>query len=108
MLSRLDVRADAQRMIVTSGITARISHCGAAQGNCRVRTVSSSGTISTIAGTGNCGYTTIGFTNPCGFITGDGAPATCAELNGPYGVGIDSAGNIYIGDSVSDCGKHAV
>ncbi len=80
---------------MTSVITASFSHGGAAQSNCRVRKVSSSGSISTIAGNGTCGF------------SGDGGPATSAELNGPYGVTVDSAGNMYIVDSVSDCGKHA-
>ncbi len=79
-------------LIVTSGITARTSHGGAAQGNCRIRKVSSFGTISTIAGNGTCG------------ISGDGGPATSAELNEPVGVAVDSAGNVYISDAVSDCG----
>ena len=55
------------------------------QDNCRVRKVSS-GTITTIAGTGTCGY------------NGDNISATTAELNIPSGVALDSNGNLYIGD----------
>jgi len=53
----------------------------------RVRKIDISGTISTVAGTGQPGY------------SGDGGPATSAELNGPFGIALDNAGNLYIADS---------
>jgi len=53
----------------------------------RVRKVTPGGTITTLAGTGVEGY------------SGDGGPATSAELNGPYRVTVDTAGNVYIPDS---------
>ncbi len=53
----------------------------------RVRKVTPGGTITTIAGTGNAGY------------SGDGGPATSAELYGPYRVTVDLQGNVYIPDS---------
>jgi hypothetical protein len=53
----------------------------------RVRKVSPGGTISTLAGTGAGGF------------SGDGGPATSARLNGPWGVGVDGQGNVYIGDN---------
>ncbi len=56
------------------------------QGNNRVRKVSASGIISTIAGTSAAGY------------NGDGIPATSAQLNGPYDVAVDSAGNVFVAD----------
>jgi sugar lactone lactonase YvrE len=56
-------------------------------GECRVRKVNTSGTITTLAGTGTCGY------------NGDGIPANTAELNLPHGVAVDSSGNVYIGDT---------
>lgn len=56
--------------------------------NFGIREVSSSGTISTIAGTlGTAGY------------SGDGSLATGAELNYPSGVFIDGAGNLFIADT---------
>jgi len=55
--------------------------------NARIREVTAStGVISTIAGNGTVGY------------SGDGGAATSAELNGPSGVALDSAGNVYIAD----------
>ncbi len=114
-------------------------------GNCRVRKVSASGTISTVAGDGqnNCVYSgdgvvavatamapfdvavdsagnlfiadginnrvlkvdastgivsTIAGTGTAG-ISGDNGPATSAQLNRPVGIALDSAGNLYIADS---------
>ena len=52
----------------------------------RVRKVSN-GVITTVAGSGT----------PGGF-SGDGGPATSAQLNNPNGVAVDSAGNLYISD----------
>lgn len=55
--------------------------------NNRIRKVSSStGNISTVAGNGTQGY------------TGDGGPATNAELNDPSGIVIDSSDNLYFVD----------
>jgi hypothetical protein len=54
----------------------------------RVReVVKSTGIIITVAGNGTAGY------------TGDGGPATSAELYAPYGVAVDSNGNLFIADS---------
>jgi trimeric autotransporter adhesin len=55
--------------------------------NFRIRKVSPSGTISTIAGNGLMSY------------SGDGGPATAAQLNGPLGVGVDTHENLFIADS---------
>ena len=54
--------------------------------NHRIRRVDREGRISTIAGTGEAGF------------SGDGGPATAARLNNPYGVWVSGAGEIYIAD----------
>jgi sugar lactone lactonase YvrE len=54
------------------------------QGNHRIRKVTTTGIISTVAGNENKGY------------NGDGGLAIAAQLNDPRGVAIDSAGNLYI------------
>jgi sugar lactone lactonase YvrE len=57
------------------------------EGNQRIRKVDgTSGLISTVAGTGTGGY------------NGDGITAITAELYYPFGVAVNSSGNIYIGD----------
>jgi RHS repeat-associated protein len=51
------------------------------------KVTASTGIITTVAGNGTAGY------------SGDGVAATSTELNYPYGVALDSAGNIYIADA---------
>jgi uncharacterized protein (TIGR03437 family) len=58
-------------------------------GNNRIRMVNTSGIIATVAGTGPNGISS---------YSGDGGPATSAELNLPSGVAVDGAGNLYIAD----------
>ena len=55
-------------------------------GNNRIRKVSN-GIITTVAGNGGQGF------------SGDNGPATSAELNGPYGIAVDPAGDIYFSDN---------
>ena len=55
-----------------------------------VRKVDSTGTITTYAGTGAGGF------------SGDGGPATDAQLFSPLGLGVDSVGNLYIADSLNN------
>lgn len=54
--------------------------------NSSVRQVAPNGTISTVAGNGQFLY------------GGDGGPAISAELSAPYGVAVDTAGDLYIAD----------
>ena len=58
-------------------------------GNHRVRKVSG-GIITTIAGNGVAGF------------SGDGGPAVNAQLNLPYGLALDPAGNLYVADFGND------
>jgi serine/threonine protein kinase, bacterial len=53
----------------------------------KVQKISPAGAVTDVAGTGTGGY------------SGDGGPATDAQIDGPGSVTIDSAGNIYIPDS---------
>jgi sugar lactone lactonase YvrE len=55
-------------------------------GNNRIRKVSATGNIQTIAGDGNCGF------------TGDGGSSTSAEVCFPEGVAVDALGNVYLAD----------
>ncbi len=54
--------------------------------NHRIRVFQTNGVITTVAGSGTGGY------------SGDGGPATNAELNLPYCAVLDASGNLYIAD----------
>lgn len=59
--------------------------------NYRIRKINTSGIITTIAGTGTVGF------------SGDGGPATAAQLNAlVYAVEADVAGNVYIADHLNN------
>jgi sugar lactone lactonase YvrE len=55
-------------------------------GNNRIRKVTPDGIISTVAGTGDQGF------------SGDGGPAVNAQLNGPHALTVDNAGNLFFSD----------
>ena len=55
-------------------------------GNHRVRKITRAGVITTFAGVGTPGF------------SGDGAPANAAQLNSPYGLMFDGAGDLLIAD----------
>lgn len=59
-------------------------------GYSRIRKVDVSGIITTVAGNGMQG------------VSGDGGPATAAQLNFPAGVFKDASGNLYIADTNND------
>jgi uncharacterized protein YjdB len=54
--------------------------------NSRVRKVNTSGVITTVAGTGTNGF------------SGDGGPATAANITYAFGVSLDASNNLYISD----------
>jgi hypothetical protein len=63
----------------------------------RVREVSPSGIITTVAGSSG-GFQCIGICSSGSGFSGDGGPATSAQLSGPAGIALDSAGNLCIAD----------
>ena len=62
----------------------------ASWGDNKIYKASSSGPLTAVAGSGNAGF------------AGDGAAATAAALNGPQGIAFDSAGNLWICDSLNN------
>ena len=54
--------------------------------NNRIRKISATGVITTVAGNGSPGY------------SGDGGLATSASLNYPWGVAVDATGNLFVAD----------
>jgi trimeric autotransporter adhesin len=56
----------------------------------RIRKIDADGNISTIAGTGQAGF------------SGDGGAATKAQVNDPAGVAVDALGNVWIADTYNN------
>jgi sugar lactone lactonase YvrE len=61
-------------------------------GDDHIRKVTPGGTITTVAGNGNA----------TGGYNSDNIAATSAQLNGPSGVAVDGAGNLYISDTLNN------
>jgi uncharacterized protein (TIGR03437 family) len=78
--SRKSARRFPMRLFSTAILTLVISSCAFGQ----------TYTINTFAGNGTIGY------------SGDNGPATSAQLNQPWGVAVDAAGNVYIADTVNN------
>jgi len=57
--------------------------------NHRIRKVTPGGIITTVAGNGLLGF------------SGDGGPATSAQLSGPSGIAVDPSGNLWVADSTN-------
>jgi sugar lactone lactonase YvrE len=68
----------------------------------RIRKVEPNGVTSVIAGSGDPIFDPIDGYYFLGGFSGDGGPATSAQLNFPWGVAVDAAGNVYIADSVNN------
>ena len=64
--------------------------------NSRIRKVNTAGIISTIAGTGT------------GWTSGNGGPATAAEINQTRGITLDNSGNIYFVDGPMAGGQSTI
>jgi sugar lactone lactonase YvrE len=74
----VDVKVDANGNVYIADLTASV-----------VRKVATNGIITTVAGNGTKGF------------TGDGGPATQAEISGAAAIALDPAGNLFIADHPS-------
>lgn len=63
--------------------------------NYRIRKVNTAGIITTFAGTGTPGY------------SGDGGPATAAQIGAVIGICVDTIGNIYFANGVSNAASNS-
>ena len=80
----------------TSSLAAGTNTVTASYGGTADFAPSTTGTIVTAAGNGTAGY------------AGNNGPATAAELNGPHGLAIDSAGDLFIADTVNNVVREVV
>lgn len=70
--------------------------------NCRVRAVAlKTATVNAVAGSGACPAGPFGIPVCRGAFGGDGGAPVSASLNYPSGVALDSAGNLYIADTMN-------
>src|SRR5271155_1652560 len=60
------------------------------QNNVVWRVIAATGNLSVVAGNGTAGF------------SGDGGPATGAQLSLPGGIAVDRAGNLYIADTANN------
>jgi hypothetical protein len=67
-------------------------------GNNVIRRVSTTGVITTVAGD----YAADQANDGLGGFSGDGGPATLAQLNSPQGIALDKAGDLFIADTFND------
>ena len=66
-------------------------------GNHKIRKITPAGVVSTLAGSSTVVQDDMGMTyNEGGYIDGNGATA---KFNSPYGVAVDTSGNLYVGDA---------
>ena len=68
----------------------------------RVRKVAPNGLTTIVAGSGDPVFDPFEGYYFVGGYSGDGGPATNAQLNFPWGVAVDGAGDVYIADSVNN------
>jgi hypothetical protein len=79
--------------------------------NQRIRKIGTDGNINTVAGSGPTLVTGTAVVNdpvvcadysssaPCGHFSGDGGPATSAQINLPYAIAVDRVGRLFIADT---------
>ena len=77
----------AEPIALTMDAAGNMYICDGFGGN-RIRKVSTTGVITTVAGTGSAGY------------NGDGIAATSAQLSVPRGIAMDANGNLFIADNI--------
>ncbi len=75
------------RLTLISIFVTLVAFSAATRGGATVHAAGPPGTIDTIAGNGTYGY------------SGDGGPATSAQVRQPWDVALDASGNVYIADT---------